>query len=81
MAKKKQKLTAAELEKLVAIVEHCKKAESAIGNIEFQKAELINRLRTYKAALDETNKELTEKYGTIEIDVNTGEFKKLDENA
>lgn len=69
-----QKLTADELEKLSNTINQLNGVQSQIGGLELQKHELLHAFSQIKAKLDETQKELQDKYGDKMIDIKTGEL-------
>jgi hypothetical protein len=77
------KLTESELGRLQLLQKDTIEIVSALGELEYQKIIIQNQVDQLKKSAIETKqkeqdllKELTEKYGTISINVETGEFTK-----
>jgi hypothetical protein len=69
---KVETITAAELEKLQTMVTTMNQTQTTIGGYEAQKHEMIHQLAGYKNELAEYQKELTETYGDVQIDLKDG---------
>ena len=76
MSKKEEatKLTAEELQGLQGMVGAINNAQMTIGGLEAQKADALKQMDMMRAQLDELRAELEEKYGNVQIDINTGEI-------
>jgi hypothetical protein len=70
-----KKLTAEELQSVISIREQYTNIVVALGEIEIEKAELLENQRALKQKELAIAKELTVKYGEGTIDIETGEFK------
>jgi hypothetical protein len=77
------KLTESELGRLQLLQKDTIEIVSALGELEYQKIIIQNQVDQLKKSAIETKqkeqdllKELTDKYGTISINVETGEFTK-----
>lgn len=75
------KLTKQEQSNLSGLINEIKRVESAIGQLELQKANAIDAMRGMMKALDEVKGVLTEKYGDVQIDVASGNITKTDEET
>ena len=75
MAKKK-KLTKAELEKVQGSVNLLNNIMTELGRMEVQKVMAVRQYEQAEAALTSVRSELEEKYGSVNIDLVTGEFEK-----
>jgi allophanate hydrolase subunit 1 len=65
-------ITAEELKKLQEMVGGMNQLQTAIGGYEAQKHDLLHQLAGAKNELSEYQKELTETYGDIQIDLKDG---------
>lgn len=70
-----KKLTAEELQSVISIREEYSNIVIALGEIEIEKAELLDNQRKLKLKELTIAQELTAKYGEGTIDIETGEFK------
>ena len=84
----KQVLTEQELEKLQNFQKDYQSIQFEFGEIEIIKARLEGRSELIKSTLKKTQeeetqftKELQEKYGEITLNLETGEFSKLEQNT
>lgn len=73
MAKKK-KLTKAELEKIQGSVNLLNSIMTQLGKMEVQKVMAVRQYEQAEAVLTEVRSELEEKYGSVNIDLTTGEY-------
>ena len=78
---KSQKLTSEELEKLQKFQTQNNQITNSLGQIEIQKQilesqkiDILQQLSKFQEESSELSKELQEKYGTGNIDIETGEF-------
>lgn len=69
------KLTKKEHTSLKGLVDQIKNVESAVAQLELQKQNAIIALREMLETLEGEKAKLTEKYGDVQIDVATGNFK------
>jgi len=70
-----KKLTAEELQSVVSVREEYSSLVIALGELEIEKAELLDNQRKLKQRELTIAQELTAKYGEGTIDIETGEFK------
>ena len=73
MAKAK-KLTKDELEAVRNAVGAVNTLTSQIGQVEVQKAQLLNQVMTAQSQVQEEQKVLEEKYGSVSVNLETGEI-------
>ena len=71
-------ITAEELKKLQEMVGGMNQLQTAIGGYEAQKHDLLHQLAGAKNELSEYQKELTETYGGIQIDLKDGAISPAD---
>ena len=71
-------ITAEELKKLQDMVGGMNQLQTAIGGYEAQKHDLLHQLAGAKNELTEYQKELTETYGDIQIDLKDGAISPAD---
>jgi allophanate hydrolase subunit 1 len=69
---KVEAITASELKKLQEMVGGMNQLQTTIGGYEAQKHDLLHQLAGAKNELSEYQKELTETYGDIQIDLKDG---------
>ena len=69
------KLTKKEQTTLQELVEQIKQVESAIGQLELQKSNAVIALRSMMESLNDLRTSIGDKYGNVNIDVATGNFK------
>jgi len=74
MATKVKKLTKEELETLRQAVNTVNALTNQLGQMEIAKANAINQVKDAQAKVQEEQKTLEEKYGSVTIDLNTGEI-------
>lgn len=77
MAKKK-KLTKEELENVQGAVNLVNQITTEIGRLESSKLKLYSNLQQAENKLAEERKTLEDKYGSVTIDLNTGEMKDME---
>jgi allophanate hydrolase subunit 1 len=75
---KVEAITASELKKLQEMVGGMNQLQTTIGGYEAQKHELLHQLAGAKNELSEYQKELTETYGDIQIDLKDGTIAPVD---
>ena len=75
---KVEAVTAEELAKLQKMVGEMNQMQAAIGGYEAQKHEMLHQLAGLKNELTEFQKELTETYGDITIDLKDGAISPAD---
>ena len=71
-------ITAAELKKLQEMVSGMNQLQATIGGYEAQKHEFLHQLAGAKNELTEYQKELTEAYGDVQIDLKDGTISPAD---
>ena len=71
-------ITAEELKKLQEMVGGMNQLQTAIGGYEAQKHDILHQLAGAKNELSEYQKELTETYGDIQIDLKDGAISPAD---
>jgi len=74
MATKVKKLTKEELESIRQSVNTVNALTSQLGQMELAKANAIAQIKEAQAKVQEEQKTLEEKYGSVTIDLNTGEY-------
>ena len=75
---KVEAITASELKKLQEMVGGMNQLQTTIGGYEAQKHDLLHQLAGAKNELTEYQKELTETYGDIQIDLKDGTISPAD---
>ncbi len=75
------KITQEELEKVTSIKEKLDNLVSEIGIIETQKHAILHRVAEVNETLAKEKKVLEETYGKISIDLKTGEYTEITEEA
>ena len=75
---KVEAITASELKKLQEMVGGMNQLQTTIGGYEAQKHDLLHQLAGAKNELSEYQKELTETYGDIQIDLKDGAISPAD---
>ena len=75
---KVEAITASELKKLQEMVGGMNQLQTTIGGYEVQKHDLLHQLAGAKNELSEFQKELTESYGDIQVDLKDGTISPAD---
>jgi len=75
------KIKKEELEKVVSIKKELDKVISEIGVLETQKHALLHKVAEVNESLAKEKKTLEEAYGKISIDLETGEYTEITEEA
>ena len=70
-----EKITDQELQEVQQVVSMTNQVKMEIGNAEARKHVLLHELDTVNQKLQAVQKNLEETYGTIDLDINTGEIK------
>jgi len=70
-----EKITDQELQEIQAIISMMNQGKLEVGNIEARKHVLLHELDAVNQKLQAVQKNLEETYGTIDLDINTGEIK------
>ena len=79
MAKAK-KITKDELSKVQEISKEYNSIIQAVGNMELQKQDFLLKAAEVRASIEELKKDLQETYGSVNIDLTTGEYKESAED-
>ena len=79
MAKAK-KITKDELSKVQEISQEYNSIIQAVGNMELQKQDFLLKAAEVRASIEEVKKNLQETYGSVNIDLTTGEYKESAED-
>lgn len=74
MAKKAKKLSAEELEQVRKAVNTANNFTAQLGQLEIQKAQLLSQALKAQAQVAEEQKILEEKYGSVSVNLETGEI-------
>ena len=80
MAKAK-KIKAEELEAVRLAVSNFNRAKSSLGDYEYQKAQLISQASEFESVLKTEQQKLENTYGSITINLETGEYEQVVEEA
>jgi hypothetical protein len=80
MAKAK-KIKAEELEAVRLAVSNFNRAKSSLGDYEYQKAQLISQASLFESVLKTEQQKLEDTYGSITINLETGEYEEVVEEA
>lgn len=72
------KITEEELTSIQELIQLMRRGESAVGGLEIQKSNLLKEIAEVQAKLDEERNALEEKYGQIEVNLETGEYTVVD---
>lgn len=79
MAKKKaNKITAEELAKVQGLVEAMNQAQSQLGGLELQKADVLAQYDGMRETMQKLQAELREAYGNVNIDLSDGSYEETD---
>jgi uncharacterized protein YhaN len=81
MATKVKKLSKEELEQIQVAVNTLARAKQNLGEMEYQKSQMISNIMKFEAEVKVVQQELEEKYGQVTIDLNTGEYQETAEAA
>jgi len=81
MAEKVNKITEEELKTIKGQQQQIQNVVFDLGSIEARKIELSDVLKQVNMALNNTKKELEEKYGQVNIDLKDGSFKEIVEEV
>lgn len=71
---KPEKITAEQLKKVQETVNTMNRAQLEVGSMEMKKHELMHQLAGVKEELSKLQTELQEEYGTIDVNIQTGEI-------
>lgn len=78
--KKVNKLSEKELKSLQENVSKLNQVHIELGRLENQKHKILHQVNEIELMFDELQKELEEKYGKVNINIETGEFEEIKEN-
>lgn len=81
MATKVKKLTKEELETIRQAVNTVNALTSQLGQMELAKANAVAQIKEAQAKVQEEQKTLEDKYGSVTIDLTTGEYTETAEEA
>ena len=81
MAEKVNKITEEELKTIKGQQQQIQNVVFDLGSIEARKIELSDVLKQVNVTLNNTKKELEEKYGQVNIDLKDGSFKEIVEEV
>ena len=81
MAEKENKITEEELKTIKGQKQQIQNVVFDLGSIEARKIELSDVLKQVNVALNNTKKELEEKYGQVNIDLKDGSYKEIVEEV
>jgi|TARA_R100000231_G_C5304159_1_gene158466 chaperonin cofactor prefoldin len=74
------KLSEKELKSLQENVSKLNQVHIELGRLENQKHKILHQVNEIESMFDELQKELEEKYGKVNINIETGEFEEIKEN-
>ena len=75
-----KKLTEDELKSLQENVSKLNQVHIELGRLENQKHKILHQVNEIESMFDKLQKELEEKYGKVNINIETGEFEEIQEN-
>lgn len=75
------KITQEELEAVRLAVSNFNRAKGALGDLEFEKSKVLSQVVALEEALQSEQKKLEETYGSITVNLETGEYKANEEEA
>lgn len=76
-----KKLSTEELEKIINVRKEIEVRQLKIGELEFIKTNIVLEMNKFNEEFSSIQKELSEKYGNVEIDLSSGEIKNVEENG
>ena len=76
----KNKLSEKELKSLQENVSKLNQVHIELGRLENQKHKILHQVNEIESMFDTLQKELEEKYGKVNINIETGEFEEIKEN-
>lgn len=74
------KISATELTALQENVSKLNQVHIELGRLENQKHKILHQINEIESMFDELQKELEEKYGKVNINIETGQFEEIKEN-
>jgi predicted metal-dependent hydrolase len=75
------KITEEQLKDLQELVGKINQASSQIGNLELQKQAFVGQAAEHQRDLNKLQDKLEKAYGKVQIDINDGSFKPIEEEA
>ena len=78
---KPEKVTEAELGRVQKTINELNKSQLEIGTLELRKHDLLHGIAALRDQITVIQKEFEEKYGTFDIDIQTGEINYKEENG
>ena len=75
-----KKITDDQLKKITDQQQQLSRLLNNIGVIEIQKHNIASEVKILSNDIEQTKKELEEEYGSVNIDLKTGEFKPIEKN-
>ena len=75
-----KKITDDQLKKITDQQQQLSRLLNNIGVIEIQKHNIASEVKILSNDIDQTKKELEEEYGSVNIDLKTGEFTPIEKN-
>lgn len=76
-----KKITQEELEAVRTAVSNFNRAKATLGDLEYQKAQLISQTVELEEALKAEQQKLEEAYGSITVNLDNGEYEEAVEEA
>jgi hypothetical protein len=76
-----KKITQEELEAVRLAVSNFNRAKAALGDLEFDKSKLLVQVTELEGALQVEQKKLEDTYGSITVNLETGEYEEAAEEA
>jgi hypothetical protein len=80
MAKAK-KIKKEELESVRTAVSNFNRAKSSLGDLEYQKSQLVSQIAEFEEALKAEQQKLEQAYGSVTVNLETGEYEEVVEEA
>ena len=74
------KLSEKEIKSLQENISKLNQLHIELGRLENQKHKILHQVNEIESLFDELQKELEEKYGKVNINIETGEFEEIKEN-
>ena len=74
------KISATELTALQENISKLNQVHIELGRLENQKHKILHQVNEIESMFDELQKDLEEKYGKVNINIETGEFEEIKEN-
>lgn len=74
-----KKITQEELEAVRLAVSNFNRAKAALGDLEYDKSKLLTQVAELESALQVEQKKLEDAYGSITVNLETGEYEAAEE--